>query len=54
MVDLSPDAVAVITVGMGEEDGRARRVIETLRTTREPECYFPVLEKMLKTMLGER
>ena len=54
IVDLSPDGVAVVTVALGDEEGLARRVIETLKTTHDPECYFTMLEGMLKTGLGVR
>lgn len=55
LVDLSPDAVVVITVvGTPDDDDLARRIIESLRTTSDPKCYWPVLEKMLKAMHGER
>lgn len=49
IVDLSPDAVVHFTVrGTADDDGLARRVIESLKTTTSPECYFPVLEQMLR------
>lgn len=45
IVDLSPDAVAVITVGgTTDNDELARRVIANLRTTSNPECYWADLE----------
>jgi hypothetical protein len=51
IVDLSPDAVVVITAGGTiDDDGLARRIIKTIRTTSNPECYFPLLETMLKAM----
>lgn len=55
VVDLDPDAVVHITVrASADDDALARRIIESLRTTRAPECYFPVLERMLKAAAGER
>lgn len=55
IVDLSPDAVVEIDVlETGDDDALARRIIETLRTTSNPECYWPVLETMLKAGLGVR
>ena len=55
IVDLSPNAVVQITVDCtSNNDGLARRIIETLRTTADPECYWPVLERMLKAMHGAR
>lgn len=55
IVDLSPDAVVHITVrGTADDDGLARRVIERLKTTTTPECYFPVLEHMLRAAHGDR
>jgi hypothetical protein len=55
IVDLSPDAVVLITVqGTGDDDGLARGIIENLRTTSDPECYFPVLENMLRAAYGDR
>lgn len=37
-----------------DDDALARRIIESLRTTRAPECYFPIAERMLKADAGER
>jgi hypothetical protein len=55
IVDLSPDAVAVVTIdGTGDDDGLARRIIETLRTTARPECYWSDLEDLLKGLTGGR
>jgi hypothetical protein len=51
IVDLSPDAIVQITVA-GPEDGEslARRIIESLKTTSEPECYWTALETMLRSI----
>jgi hypothetical protein len=55
IVDLSPDAVVQITVaGAPDNDGVARRIIESLRTTSDPECYWQLLENMLKAAPGNR
>lgn len=55
IVDLSPHAIMHFTIdGIQDNDGLAQRIIETLRTTLEPECYWAILEAMLKNMLGER
>lgn len=55
VVDIRPGAVVQITVqGTADDDGLARRIIESLRTTSDPECYWPVLEKMLKAADGNR
>jgi hypothetical protein len=55
IADLSPDAVVHITVrGTEDDDGLARQVVESLKTTTSPECYFPVLEKMLRATHGDR
>jgi hypothetical protein len=52
IVDFSPDAVAVLTVGgTADDNGLALRILSTLRTTKELECYFPVLDASLKAML---
>jgi hypothetical protein len=54
-VDLSPDAVAQITVaGTRDNDDLARRIVERLRTTLDPECYWPLLEDMLKSAFENR
>lgn len=53
IVDGGSDAVALITVGRTPDDGLAQRIVGTLRTTSNSECYWPVLEKMLKAM-GQR
>ena len=57
IVDLSPDAVVeIIVAGSGEpdNDALARRIIQSLRTTSDPKCYWPVYEGMVKAMLGKR
>lgn len=51
IVDFSPDAVAVLTVGgTADDDGLARRIIESLETRKDPECYLPFLEFMERTL----
>jgi hypothetical protein len=48
-VELGAEAVAQISVGgTGDDDELARRIVETLRTTTDPGCYWAVLEEMLK------
>ena len=55
VVELGPAAVVHITVrGTRDDEGLARRVIESLKTTTASECYFPVLEQMLKAAHGDR
>lgn len=55
IVDLTPHAVAHVTVeGTGDDDGLARRIIASLRTTSSPECYWSLLEAMLKALYGEK
>jgi hypothetical protein len=53
IVDVGSDAVVLITVGRTPDDGLAQRIVGTLRTTSNPECYWPVLEETLKAM-GQR
>jgi len=51
IVDFSPDAVAVISIrGTADDDGLARQIIQTMRTTKDPQCYFPLLDATLKAM----
>ena len=57
VVDLSPDAVAQITVVGTSDDEQlalARQILESLRTTKDPECFFPVLESMHKARYENR
>ena len=47
ILDLSPHTVAEINVhGSDDDAGMARRIIETIRTTTDPACYFADLERM--------
>jgi hypothetical protein len=49
IVDFSPDAVAVISImGTTDDDSLARQIIQTMRTTKDPQCYFPLLDATLK------
>ena len=49
IVDFSPAAVAVISImGTTDDDGLARQIIQTMRTTKDPQCYFPLLDATLK------
>lgn len=53
IVDLSPDAIAQVTVVGTTDDQQlqlARQIVESLRTSKDPECYFSVLESMYKAM----
>jgi len=55
VVDLSPAAVAQVTVsGTGDDDGLARKVVDSLQMTTNPECYWSLLERMLKSAYGHR
>jgi hypothetical protein len=55
IVDIRPDAVVMITVhGTEDDDGLARRIIETLKTTSDSQCYWPILESLLKIATGEK
>jgi len=55
LVDLSPEAVAQITVfGTPDDDGLARSIIESLKTTSDPQCYWAELEYELRSMYGDR
>jgi len=55
LVDLSPEAVAQITVfGTPDDDGLTRTIIESLKTTSDPQCYWAELERELKSMYAER
>lgn len=44
IVDFGPDAVALITLsGVKDEEALARRILESLKTTKDPSCYwFPL------------
>jgi len=53
-VELGSDALAQITVGgTADDDGLARRIVATLRTTTDPGCYWSLLEDLLKAALGD-
>ena len=57
IVDLSPDAIVIINImvkGTSNVDGLARSIIDTLKTTSAPECYWSDLERMLKVKYGNR
>jgi len=55
LVDLSPEAVAQITVfGTPDDDDLARSIIESLKTTSDPKCYWAELERELRLMYGDR
>jgi len=47
LVDLSPHTVAEVNVsGTADDEGLARRIVESLRTTTEPACYIADLEAL--------
>ena len=49
VVDLERNAVAEITIsGTADDDGLARRIIESLKTTTARSCFWPDLERLLK------
>jgi len=55
IVDISPHTVAEINVmGVGDHAQLARRIIESIKTTTEPQCYLGDLERLYKFMSGER
>jgi len=55
IVDFSPHTVAEINVmGAGDHAQLARQIIESLKTTVEPECYLADLERLYKAVYGER
>jgi len=55
IVDFSPHTVAEINVmGTGDHAQLAHQIIESLKTTVEPECYLADLERLYKFMYGER
>lgn len=55
IVDFSPHTAAEVNVmGAGDQAQLARRIIETMKTTAEPGCYLPDLERLYKYMYGER
>jgi hypothetical protein len=50
VVDLGPDAFAVITVGGTEDDDAlARGIIDSLQTTTDAPCYWSDLEALLRS-----
>lgn len=54
LVDLSPDAIMQITVDdRGYDDGLARQITESLRTTKNPQCFWPTLGHMLRIMCAD-
>lgn len=55
IVDFSPHTVAEINaMGTVDQAQLARRIIESLKTTVDPECYLADLERLYKFMYGER
>lgn len=55
IVDFSPHTVAEVNVmGAGDQLLLARRIIESIKTTTEPDCYMADLERLYKLMSGDR
>ena len=55
IVDLSPVTFAEVNAfGTGDDENIARRVIEKLRTTTNPECYLADMERMYKAWYPEK
>jgi len=51
LVEIAPGWVAQITVqGTLDDDGLTRRVLETLSTTSEPECYWQFIRQHFPEM----
>jgi photosystem II reaction center protein PsbP len=49
VIELDRGAVAALTIGgTADDDGLARRIIESLKTTTARSCYWPDLERLLK------
>jgi hypothetical protein len=49
LVDLKPEAVVQVAVsGTKDNDDLARRIVESLQTTSDAECYWPLLERTAK------
>lgn len=54
VLDVGDVGVFVITVlGTTDDQELARRIIERLRTTANPQCYWSELEVMMKQLIGE-
>ena len=54
LVDLTPTAVVQIAVsGTQNDEELARTIVEGFQTTSDSECYWPLLERMLKTASRE-
>ena len=50
VVELERNAVAEITIsGTADDDGLARKIIESLKTTTARSCFWPDLEQLLKS-----
>lgn len=55
LVDLSPQTVAEVNAfGTADDDHMARQIVETIRTSSDPDCYMAELERMYKAWHGER
>ena len=55
IVDLSPESIVIIMVNeTSNDEGLVRSIIDTLKTTSAPECYWSDLERILKVKYGNR
>jgi len=49
LVDLKSGSVVQVAVsGTRDDDRLARSIVESLQTTADPECYWPLLERTVK------
>ena len=55
IVDLSPHTIAEINVqNSGDDKLLARQIVDGMKTTNQPDCFLPDLERMLKASDGRR
>ena len=55
LVDLKPGSVVQVAVsGTKDDDRLARSIVESLQTTADPECYWPLLERTVKEASAEK
>jgi hypothetical protein len=53
IVNLGLNTVAEVTVvAAGGAEDLARQIVETIRTSTEPSCFLPELERLYKEMYG--
>lgn len=49
LFDVSPDSVGMVTVaGTSDDEGLARRVTDSVKTTSDPKCYWSDLEALYR------